>query len=120
MKVYVAGKFEDRDIVRQVYRELKSKGHEITLDWTDHEHSKTTSEQAKWAVEDIEGVKRCDVLIAVLISDYRYRGALIEIGAALALGKRVITLGRNENSSTFLYHPLVTKLDNLWEWEGMR
>lgn len=119
MKVYVAGKFEDRENIRSIYHILKQYGHTIALDWTNHEHPKSDKEQEQWAIADIEGVKQCDTLIAIFSKDYRYRGALIEVGAALALGKPVIIIGSNENSSTLLHHPLVTKLDSITDWKAL-
>lgn len=119
MKIYVAGKFEDRESIRALYVILRQHKHTITLDWTNHDHPESDKEQEEWAIADIEGVKQCDILIALFLRDYRYRGALIEVGVALGLGKPVIILGRNENSSTLLHHPLITKLDFITDWEGL-
>jgi len=34
MRVYVAAKLEEKDVVRQAYARLRAAGHEISHDWT--------------------------------------------------------------------------------------
>ena len=34
MRVYVAGKWQDREMVREIMDDLENMGHEITVDWT--------------------------------------------------------------------------------------
>lgn len=112
MRIYVAAKYEDRDFVRSLYRTLESKGHEITCDWTDHDiypEDAPNNQKAYFAVDDINGVRECDLLIAVFLWERHQRGALIEIGAALGLGKPVAIIGDYENSSTLLQHPGITR-----------
>ena len=37
MKIYVAGKYQDRARVKLLHASLRELGHEITLDWTNCE-----------------------------------------------------------------------------------
>lgn len=111
MKIYVAGKWEERQIIRKIHDSLVSGGHSITCDWTNHtEHSHAKD----YAVEDIEGVKQCDLLIAYMYNEYAYKGVWAEIGAALVLDKPVIILGNMANTGIFSHHPLVTKVDSFF------
>jgi hypothetical protein len=123
MKIYVAAKWCDRELVRQLYEYLRKNGHRITVDWTSHEYPDEIDEGSvkynafltNWAMLDIQGVRDCDVLIALFQEPRHQRGAMIEVGAGLGLGKKVIVVGKAENSSTLLFHPLVTKVDTLDE-----
>jgi nucleoside 2-deoxyribosyltransferase len=117
MNVYVAGKWEDREKVRHWHKVLRDNGHRITCDWTDHEYPEAGQEHLlqRYAVDDIVGVTVCDLLIVIFQERYHYRGALVEMGAALALGKRVWVLGTAEESCIFMEHPSVTVI--LTEYE---
>lgn len=110
MKIYVAGKCGDRLRVVEVMEKLKSLGHEITCDWTKHE-----LHENDWrdAVEDIEGVQNCDLLIAIMIDTFNYKGVWAEIGAALALDKRVIVVGNGHGGAVFLSHPNILTVRDL-------
>lgn len=40
MKIYVAGKFEQKEEIRSIYKKLQEMGHEISYDWTVHQSVK--------------------------------------------------------------------------------
>src|SRR5574341_1710104 len=101
MRLYVAGKWAESAYCRDVMDMLKVLGHEITCDWTGHIHPEKSE---KYALEDQEGVRRCDVLLALMPNpSIFYKGAWIEIGMAIAYGKKVVIVGE-EVSSVFLGH----------------
>ena len=104
-RVYVAGKWEDREKVRRVQARLRALGDTITHDWT---NSREIDREE--ALRDIEGVKQCDMLVAVLSEEYNHRGTWVEIGAALALGRPVYIIG-NGGPCIFTAHPLVTHIE---------
>ena|SRR5437762_12072580 len=112
LKVYVAGKVEDKERVREIQTQLRQVGHTITLDWT------TASQDSRQqALKDIRGVADADVFVGVFEEDYAYRGTLVEMGAALALGKPVYILG---NATTvrrciFMKHPNVRQGKDAFE-----
>jgi len=109
VKFYVAGKWNDRRKVQAVQKILIAKGHKITVDWTIHVNPKDQSILQEWAVRDIEGVQNCDTYIGVFNNTtYHYTGALVEMGTALGLGKRIWLLGNGIASCIFLTHPLIT------------
>lgn len=116
MRFYVAAKYCDRDAVRIVYGDLIDRGHSITCDWTNHDiypEDAPLEKKAEFAIDDIEGVRNADAVIAIFIEERHQRGALIEIGAALALGKPVMIVGEHEASSTLLQHPLITRFKTI-------
>lgn len=114
-KFYVAGKCEEREKIRELMQTLISLGNEITVDWTVHERS-DTGYPAAYAQEDIEGVRRADIYIGYFMNKNDYKGALVELGAALGLGKRVFIVGHAIDSCIFVGHPLVTQVDSKEEF----
>ena len=63
MKVYVIGKWEEKNAVREVIYYIKSLGHEIVHDWTIQEDTKDKRELCAQAINDIAGVKDSDVVV---------------------------------------------------------
>lgn len=131
MKIYVAGKWSERDKVKTVMEIFESRGHIITCDWTRHIAPERNmreggngiftkeydwSKNVDWAQnghktyaeEDLNGVLSCDLLIACMWSpEIFYKGAWIEVGIALGHYKRVIIIGK-EIASVFLGLPNIT------------
>ncbi len=74
MKIYVAGRWKEREKVKQVMEMFESRGHIITCDWTNHiaperieKGDGCFSEGHKtYAQEDLEGVQSCDVLVVCM------------------------------------------------------
>jgi nucleoside 2-deoxyribosyltransferase len=134
LKIYVAGKWQERILCRTIMSELEKAGHKITCDWTNHDYPDPTlpeSEQRaflqRWALLDIAGVQDADVLVFVAFNKNDYRGAFVELGAAIGLGKRVFVIGNAIDSCIFVAHPLVKKvvdfdelLERLYELEHNR
>ena len=102
MKIYVAGKWTDKERVSKIMRILEKHGHEITFDWTVSEN-KNFKESA---IHDIRGVKEADAFYLVYSEDMK--GAWTEFGAALALGLPCyIQAEAAYCNNIFLSHPLV-------------
>ncbi len=105
MKIYVAGKFELADRVRETMFQLVDAGHTITYDWT-----LQTEVNAAQAVADLRGVVEADALVAVFEHLVSYRGALVEFGVALGLGKPIYVIGNAlDDHLIFLHHPSVRR-----------
>jgi len=111
-KIYFAGKWEERKIIRSLMNAIESAGHEITWDWTGEEEG---ADLMKHAVADIIGVQSADIYIVLAKRDLDYKGAYCEFGAALGLNKPVFVIGDAMNSCIFIHHPLVTTVDFLQE-----
>lgn len=107
MKFYVAGKWQDREYIKSIMEHLKKLGHEITCDWTTHSFdSKTgvtgTKEDIEnFALEDIQGVKEADICIFLFGQEYVYRGALVELGLAIAFNKEIFIIGNKQDDCIF-------------------
>lgn len=106
MKFYVATKWEERARARQIMSQLIDAGHTITYDWTMQEQESGLQAQA-----DLNGVIEADVLVFIAEQDLNYKGALIEIGAALGQGMPVVVIGDAPITETmFFKHPNIIKL----------
>lgn len=64
-------------------------------------------------LHDIADVQRADCVLVLAPESGTLRGALIEAGAALGLGKAVVLVGDCPDWGTWQYHPLVHKFDDL-------
>ncbi len=112
MKYYVAAKWVDRDKAKSLMEKLTALGHEVTKDWT-IDREDIPGYPTINAVEDIRGVWQADTFVGIFTSDAVYRGALVELGAALALRKQVIIIGKGMDSCIFISHPLVKKYSSV-------
>lgn len=65
--------------------------------------------------KDLQEVKGSDVVLVYAEPRDTLRGALIEAGCALGLGKRVICVGENPGFGTWQYHPSVFQVVDLEE-----
>lgn len=97
MRIYVASRFSDEGVaaVRKMYEVLRAAGHEITHDWTQEAADGKTGEEltkylsdCAWA--DVAAVRRADALVFIDIDNTRMRGAYVEFGIALGLGRTCI------------------------------
>lgn len=112
MKIYVAGKWEDKSTVQKVQRLLRSVGHRITFDWTTVEDENLSVQ----AMHDMQGVLKADALVFVAYEDYGFRGAYVELGMALMKGISVYVLGTGIDKCIFTHLPQVHQgiEDLLW------
>ena len=107
---YVAGKWQDREMVSVFMDELRKRGHEITEDWTVHSE-KEDGWALKYSVADINGVCEASEYVGLFYEDYQYKGAIAELGAALALNTPCHIIGHRIDSCIFAHHPLVLHYD---------
>lgn len=115
-RVYVAGKFNDRLRIHQLITdEFSTDRFRITHDWTQTEDQVSPSVAA---LKDIEGVIHADVIVVIMDDPrYSYRGTFTEIGAALALRKRIMIYCPVEDSEAktncFFHHPRIEHFNSL-------
>lgn len=79
MKIYVAAKWEEKDLARDLMTLLEEHGHTITYDWT--QCSVCDTEQAQ---KDRKGVMTADAFVGLFVRDLAYCGAIAEFGMACA------------------------------------
>ena len=115
MNFYVAGKWEERAEIRKLQNKLRELGHMITIDWTWHEVD-DLGFPSQYAIEDINGATWADAYVGRFINKHAYKGALVEMGAALSAGNKVFIIGHAIDSCLFVGHPLVKQFDNADEF----
>lgn len=105
LRVYAAGSSEDRGLIGEWIGRLVRLGIAVTHDWTTCEgYGRTTTphERAVWAREDLDGVMTAD-LVWVLAPECKSEGCHVEMGAGLALKKRVLVSGRHARRESRLF-----------------
>ena len=115
-RVFVAGKWESREKIRVVMAKLETLGYVNAHDWTEHKVFGYTASEL-----DMAGVAQCDIFIFVADEPLNFRGAYAELGAAIALNKRIILVGKGADHCIYSLHPLVEHVDSLEElYETLR
>ncbi len=120
MKIYVSTRFQRKNEVRKIYKKLIDKGHEITANWTLHEpmtpYEKNQRISSDYAIEDVEGVRNCDVFI--LLSDEGGSGMFVELGIAILSNllfrkPKIYVVGEHNKRILFFFHPAVNRRDKI-------
>jgi len=125
MKFYISSLFSEKERVREIYKEIVSRGHEITYDWTKHEGVTIVERDEKidivqqYAINDVNAVKDSDVFV-ILTEPLGGRTQYAELGVAImshmVYGKPLIyAVGKETNQVTFYYHPCVRRKKTLDE-----
>ena len=112
MRIYISGKWEERELVKQIYRRLEKAGHTITCDWTNHTEE-DDGYPTQYAEDDIEGVRTADLFIGLFLTDHSYKGALVELGVALGRPVPVYIIGHAIDSCLFADALGVTKFETI-------
>ena len=108
-RVYIASKSchgPDWVILRDSYRDLGAPV-EIISTWIDEPGDGVAEDMADLWRQCIAEARACDLLIAVHYSDEVWKGAFVEIGAALAFGRPVYVIG--DPPGSWVNHPRVKR-----------
>lgn len=101
-KFYVASKIKYAELWRTQRDRL---GHNIISTWIDEAEEGQTNDYSELACRCITEIKKCDILLLYCKPGEVLKGALIEAGAALALGKEIRCVGSCESlSRIFIKH----------------
>lgn len=121
-KIYIAAKFEKKDLALSLYEKVKEKGYEISYDWTTHKNimpyieNKDTA--AFYSNNELNGINSCDVF--VYISEDKGHTLHMEIGAAimrkLLTGKpEIYAIGEHNEKSPWFFNPLIKRFNTIEE-----
>lgn len=103
MRLYTASKTTHAHL----WQALRSSGVPITATWIDEAGEGQTASYAELADRCIREVAQADAVLLYCAPGEILKGALIEVGAALALGKPVLCVGDCPSlSRVFKAHPL--------------
>lgn len=106
---YVSSRKDRSKHADELSQALQSHGWERTFVWTDQGDA-TREAHAALAEAELAGIRAADVLIVLLPGGF---GTHVEIGAALALGKKVILHSPDQETleapyrCVFHYHPSI-------------
>ena len=119
MKIYLAARYNRYQEMQSVAADLLAEGHTITSRWISGSHGASDSdvgglELTRFAEEDLEDLKTAHLVVSFTEEPKALTssrgGRHVELGFALALGKRVIIIGSREN--VFHYLPEVEHYDS--------
>lgn len=120
MKIYVAGKFQKKKEIIEIYNRMKLLGHEISYDWTTHKNIKPYSQNskiaAKYSEKELKGIEDCDLFI--YLSDEGGTTLPMEFGSALILAKiknkpKVYALGDFNDKSPWFFNKRVKRVNSI-------
>ena len=115
MKYYIASKLENHAEHNRVRDALNALGHEITYDWTPHGpvYGSGLARVREVAELETRGVLDADFVVVLWPGG---RGTHVELGMAIAAGKRVVFISADERhhqatteTCAFYHHPLVRR-----------
>lgn len=111
LKLYLAGRWQQRSYIATLATDLQSRGFTITSRWLKMEHTKLSKQAC--ATVDLEDIDEANILVSFTeLPDVGYNtgGRHVEFGYAYAEGKCLILVGPVEN----IFHELpgVIKLDS--------
>jgi nucleoside 2-deoxyribosyltransferase len=109
MKIYIAYKFSnaDQEKLRQTLEKTSSiieeLGHESFIFLRDCENWNPKGKTPKWIMQEAtKNLQQCDMLLALVESQEKGEGMLIESGFAKGLGKKVIVAKKPEGRAILL------------------
>lgn len=100
MRVYVAGRYAERALLRELAQALGRRGHEVVSRWlTEHTAVRMgdIGQARDYALEDLLDIQRADLFVLVGSRPSQSGGRHVEFGYALALGKRMCVIGKRHN-----------------------
>ena len=110
MKIYTASKC----IHAALWRTLRDTGYQITSTWIDEAGQGESNNYSELATRCLDDITKADLLLLYCNPGEILKGALIEVGVALAQGKRVLCVGTCASiSPVFKEHPLWSSYPDL-------
>lgn len=98
----------------RAWRKLRSCGEPVSASWIDEAEEGQTADYAELALRCIEEIRRSEFVLLYCKPGEILKGALIEAGCALALGKEVRCVGNCDSlSRVFRCHPLWREFESI-------
>lgn len=119
MKIYLAGKWEERYKIKEYMGRLQKQGHTITCDWFHHDTEFLDNVgKTQVAREDFAGATTCNILIFIAETvGLKYTGSLVEMGGALAMNRQVAVVGHGIDHCLFIHLPQVSLFETFEQVE---
>lgn len=110
LPIYVASK----TVHAAMWRDFRRDGWPIIATWIDEAGPGQTADHVDLAIRCIAEASTARATIFYCRPGELHKGSLIEVGAALAAGRRVLQVGECEQiSKTFVRHPLWSQHDRV-------
>lgn len=111
--VYVAGNFNNKELVNRAQNALREIGVKITYDWTKNEPTKDEKILREYAHADTYGVLMSDAVVYMARGRF---GSHAELGMGIIIGKRVFIVGdTGPDECVFYYHANVKRFKDIEE-----
>lgn len=113
IRIYIASKMEHAERWRELYAELPDI--HICSRWPFLEPFIEPSKEnaRKFWQTDEDDIYNCNALIVYAEEGEKLRGALVEAGMALGIGRPVIVVGDHPDFGTWVFHPNVSRVATL-------
>lgn len=108
-KVYIASKLSHSDFLKQVILDNPDIYFSCRWPYLTGQVEDTPKNAVNFWISDFDDINNCDYLVLHLEKDDIPRGALVEVGYALAKGKIVLIHGENPYHGTWQYFREVNK-----------
>lgn len=121
-KVYVIGKFEQKELVRDVYRRLREIGYEISYDWTTHKFIAPFAQNpdlaAEYSEEELKAISQSSIVI--YLSDKNSNTSKCEMGSAIMLNflrgePMIFAVGDFNEATPWFINPRVIRRKSIEE-----
>lgn len=111
-RIYMASKMQHAETWRKLYNDPTI---HICSRWPFLEPfiDPTPANSRRFWQDDMADILACDALLVYALPGEHLRGALVEAGAAIALGKLVLTVGDHVDYGTWAHHPCVLTASTL-------
>lgn len=115
MRVYLAGRWSQKEYLKSLRSDLQNINHVVTSRWLDLEKQEYSIDaKPQQALDDCIDVDTAHMLIAVFQPDITgYQGTLFEIGLAMGIGIPVTVIGFIPHF-VFYYLPTIQRFES-WE-----
>jgi nucleoside 2-deoxyribosyltransferase len=115
MKFYIASSFDNKETVRALANRLIEEGFIQTYDWTKNERATTVQELARIGEEEKNAVILADFFVLLLSGG---KGSHVELGIALALGKRIYIYSPEDEVNDFAKATTFYHVSNVKRFTG--
>jgi nucleoside 2-deoxyribosyltransferase len=115
MKFYIASSFDNKEAVRALASFLIKEGFTQTYDWTKNERAVTLEDLARIGEEEKNAVISADFFILLLPGG---KGSHVELGIALALGKRIYIYSPEDEVNDFATATTFYHVSNVKRFTG--
>jgi len=109
LTIYVASNIRFIDF----WKKLRDSGVAISSTWIDDVPDQEDKEAiSKLWLNCFEEIRQSDMIMVKAEKEDKFKGVLVEIGAALVLDKPVYLIGKNNNMGDVYHHPLFYKVSS--------